>query len=315
MTKSPVSIRWGSAILATSADHPATEAFTAIVEPYKLKGWWDAAPDDTRVIDHWTGDGSTYGILRRKGRTVEIGGVVHAADAGALAAAKRLFGSQRIATLSVDDGGFATESDVRLVSLKWDDLNLSNSRFSLTLLADDPLRYGSVVPVVVNRVPNPWALPGGVEWGVSAGSGHGTVLSYEPGPPTALRRTFTTSSSAEVYMMPYDSGTSGVWVTAGAWLGVGAWMRRSDGEHVVGTISWRKPDGTFLSWAPFRYTKPLPYEWTWVSLAAQVPEGAGYARPAFGVRSAASVTPGSWFEVTGAVTTVGRLAPGPVGVV
>src|SRR5699024_6701707 len=116
--------------------------YVAFIEPYQLKGWFDSAPDDTSDVDHWTGDGSIHGMLRRKGRTIEIGGVVAAVDGRRLAEAKRTFGAQRVAKLVVSESDLTVEADVRRITLKWDDINLSHSRFSLTLLADDPLRYG-----------------------------------------------------------------------------------------------------------------------------------------------------------------------------
>lgn len=139
---SSVVVTWGDQVLRTQIPPSPESGYVALIEPYRLQGWWDAAPNGTSDIDHWTGDGSIPGLLRRRGRTVEINGVVAAVDARRLGEAKRAFGAQRVAKLVVTESGLTTEADVRLVSLKWDDINLSNSKFSLTLFAADPLRYG-----------------------------------------------------------------------------------------------------------------------------------------------------------------------------
>lgn len=153
----PVVVTWGDQVLRTEIPSSPETEYVALIEPYQLKGWWDSAPDDTSDMQHWTGDGSVHGLLRRRGRTIEVRGVVSAVDNRRLLEAKRAFARQRVAKFVVAETGLVSEADVRLVTLQWSDINLSHSRFSLTLLASDPLRYsGSQVltngsNVLVNR--------------------------------------------------------------------------------------------------------------------------------------------------------------------
>src|SRR5690625_431364 len=70
----PVVVTWGDVVLRTVFPPSPEYDHVALIEPNQLKGWFDAAPDDTSDLDHWTGDGSVPGLLRRKGRTIEIGG-------------------------------------------------------------------------------------------------------------------------------------------------------------------------------------------------------------------------------------------------
>lgn len=111
-----------------------------------LSGWWDAAPDKTETIDHWSGDG-VVSLLRRTGaRLIEVKGHIKAEQKPApmmLHAMEALKRHSRSGVLTVDEhlAGRKLEADVSRVDLVYGTFAPWQTPFTLILRADDPLQY------------------------------------------------------------------------------------------------------------------------------------------------------------------------------
>lgn len=113
-----------------------------------VEGWEDYAPDDTRTMRHQSGDGDVA-LLRRMGaRSIELFGYILAVEQPQpmLAVASRALRRVRAGVLTVDehDLGQRLEVDARVVNTPTiRRLSPGFARFSIFLVADDPLRYST----------------------------------------------------------------------------------------------------------------------------------------------------------------------------
>ena len=109
-------------------------------------GWLTSAPDDTSTTPHRSGDGVVRGVPRLGPRPVRLEGLVKGSSdwgRGSVADAIATLDRIRWGTLRVEEReGFSREADV---NTKWafDSFSLRVSRYTLTLVADDPLRHSS----------------------------------------------------------------------------------------------------------------------------------------------------------------------------
>lgn len=117
-----------------------------------IAGWRDSAPDATTSLPHPSGDG-TVALLPRFGpRTVTLRGQIRATTPSAATAAQDRL--ERVSTgvlLIGDTGGLGVrEADVRVTARSFDRLWPTHYEWSLSLIADDPYRFGSATRALTN---------------------------------------------------------------------------------------------------------------------------------------------------------------------
>lgn len=127
-----------------------------------LEGWWDPASDTTATARHPSGDGDISFRLRQGGRVVTVAGMIQtdptASDAERLLALMdQVTAETRSGTLYVSEHmwGMHREADVRRQSLQMTPLSHAYAVFTLVLVADDPVRYGSAVSSLPRNVSTP----------------------------------------------------------------------------------------------------------------------------------------------------------------
>lgn len=112
-----------------------------------VEGWEDPAPDATRTMQHPTGDGDVPLQSRLGVRSIELAGYISARESPApmLARATQVLRRARRGVLVIDehDLGQRLEADVRLSKATIRRVTAGFARFSMLLVADDPLRYGT----------------------------------------------------------------------------------------------------------------------------------------------------------------------------
>jgi len=126
-----------------------------------VDGWRGPAEDRTVTMEHPSGDGDIALLPRSGPRSIELTGLVSAKErpVPVLREALARLTQVRRGTLVVDEGplGLMREADVRVVGVPHRPLTASLASFSLLLVADDPLRFGSSTMRLTNgvvQVPN-----------------------------------------------------------------------------------------------------------------------------------------------------------------
>ena len=141
---------FGDLSFATS-NHAVARAGASAIACTTLEGWFEPARDLTSSTPHGSGDGLVSGARRESGRIITIGGFVRGTTPGAVGDAKdallRAAGTFVVEEL---DRGLARECTARRTALTWQRVAPTLERFTLTLVADDPLRYASGSRVLTN---------------------------------------------------------------------------------------------------------------------------------------------------------------------
>lgn len=157
----PAETRVTLGALAMSSDNAGAardvEAVTVVSE---IAGWYDSPADATEVRQHWTGQGNVLaGPALLAPRLVKMRGWVSGDSAAGVLRAVEALGRFRAGTLVVDERrrGLAREADMRRLNLAWDRKSPIFQTFELSMIADDPLRYGSGFVALsngANAIPN-----------------------------------------------------------------------------------------------------------------------------------------------------------------
>lgn len=115
-----------------------------------LDGWWEPVGDATERAAHPTGDGDIGFRLRQEARTVTVAGSVKtdfrdSSGERLMTIMDEVNAQTRSGVLQVEEHmrGMHREVDVRRRSLQLTAVGHSHAVFTLVLVADDPLRYGS----------------------------------------------------------------------------------------------------------------------------------------------------------------------------
>lgn len=108
-------------------------------------GWEEPAPLDTEEVAHPSGDGQIPGVQRLGPRPITLSGLVKASsDYGHGSLTEALSGLSRIRRATfrvVEREGLTREADVRVSRLQSTRRGLRVAPYTLSLVADDPLRY------------------------------------------------------------------------------------------------------------------------------------------------------------------------------
>ena len=151
-----LTVRLGTLSFATSHATPPPSPGSWLLSLHAIGGWEDAADDETPTTPHASGDGLVAGARRLGRRSVILTGLLIGtakAGPGSPAEAADALARQARATLYVaEDLGLAREADVRLAQKQITRIPGAAhlARFTLTLTADDPLRYGSSTRALTN---------------------------------------------------------------------------------------------------------------------------------------------------------------------
>ena len=117
----------------------------SVIAMRDLDGWYDLPRDASSTVTAWSASGTTAGAPRRDARTIKVIGWVQAASREQLLVQKDRLTNLSRGVLSVRERSRAMhrESDVRPIGLVWARVTPLFEQFTLTLQADDPLRYSS----------------------------------------------------------------------------------------------------------------------------------------------------------------------------
>ena len=121
-----------------------------------VSGWDESAADETNVSAHPSGDGVIASARRLGQRVVTLSGLIIGtteAGEGSPSAVTDMLARQARATLYMgESSGYSREADVRLTQRQVTRIPgaLHVANFTLTLTADDPLRYGSSTRALAN---------------------------------------------------------------------------------------------------------------------------------------------------------------------
>ena len=181
-----LTVTLGGLVFSTGADRPQGSGF--LLSLHRIVGWDESADDRTSTWGHWSGDGDSAGRLRWGVREVALEGMVLGTvgyGLGSPSEAHTAIMRKRSSTLRVSEvNGLTLEADVRIKSLqmtrrrgwpKWAD-------FTLSLVADDPLRYGSGERSLSNGTVSLPNRGDQMAWPVLESSGpHGELSITHPG--------------------------------------------------------------------------------------------------------------------------------------
>ena len=156
----PLRVRLGDLELHTVGQRkPGHGSWDMGIEDWS--GWEESAPDDSSTTPHRSGDGQVPGVPRLSPRPITLRGHIEASEpwgSGSLTEALNTLARIRWGTLRVEErGGLSREADVRVTMLQTTRDGLDRAMYTLTLVADDPLRHGSdsmILKVGDNQVPN-----------------------------------------------------------------------------------------------------------------------------------------------------------------
>ena len=223
-----LTVMLGDLVFSTGADRPQDSGF--VLSLHRVVGWDESADDRTDTHAHWSGDGDSPGALRWGNREIALEGLVRASTTygfGSPSDAYAAIMRKRASTLRVSEvNGRALEADVRIKSLqmtrrrgwpKWAD-------FTLSLVADDPLRHSSrQLPVQTGRIANAGDQ---TAWPLIAVSGTDAITITHPG--GTFRLTGVPSHGCLI-----DSRNGEVWTASGQarlhGLSSGPWPRVEPG--------------------------------------------------------------------------------------
>lgn len=151
-----------------------------------IDGWRGPSGDRTTTLEHPSGDGDIALLGRSGPRSIELTGLVSAKERPmpVLQEALRRLTQVRRGTLVIDEGvlGPTLEADVRVVRTPYLTLTAALASFSLLLVADDPLRFGTGTRPLTNgtnAVPNPG--DSGVNPTLDLVGPHGALTITHPG--------------------------------------------------------------------------------------------------------------------------------------
>lgn len=135
-----------------------------------LEGWWDPVSDATDTARHPSGDGDIGFRLRQGGRVITVAGMIQtdprdATPARLLTLMDHVTAQTRSGVLRVQERmrSMHREADVRRQSLQMTPLTDSYAVFTMVLIADDPVRYGSADIALPRNVSTGVANNGDVE--------------------------------------------------------------------------------------------------------------------------------------------------------
>lgn len=117
-----------------------------------IGGWWEPAPDVTAEVDSPHGDGVISLYPRLGARSITLSGWIAAFGETSLESALDKLTRARRGVLAVAerDSGVFREADVKVTRLEVTRVTPNWVRFTLSLQADDPLRYGSATQALKN---------------------------------------------------------------------------------------------------------------------------------------------------------------------
>lgn len=125
-------------------------------------GWSGPPPDRTVTMEHPSGDGDIALLPGYGARSFELSGLISAVEhpAPMLKTAIRRLEQVRRGTVVIDEGalGLRLQADVRVLGVPNKVLTAQLATFSLLLVADDPVRFGTSTMALKNGrvdVPNP----------------------------------------------------------------------------------------------------------------------------------------------------------------
>lgn len=121
----------------------------------RIDGWWMPAPSATAEVGAPSGDGVLPLYPRMGARPITLDGFVAAerrTPSGVLEEALDALARARSGTLVVNElkRGLSREADCRVTDMKVTRLSDRTAKVTLSLQADDPLRYGSGVQALKN---------------------------------------------------------------------------------------------------------------------------------------------------------------------
>lgn len=121
----------------------------------RIDGWWMPAPATTAEVGAPSGDGVLPLYPRMGARPLTLGGwlvVDHGSPSGVLEEALDALARARAGTLVVNElkRGLSREADCRVTDMKVTRLSDRAANVTLSLQADDPLRYGSATQALKN---------------------------------------------------------------------------------------------------------------------------------------------------------------------
>ena len=152
-------VQLGTLTLVTRGATPGTGS-ASIIGAVDMDGWDDDAADATETVPHWSGDGVVASSEHRYGaRTITIRGFISGHSVADVARAKNRVKREARGLLSVNEHfiGLTREADTRRVGLIFKRVTPLFTTFTLTLLAEDPLRYAGgsrVLAAGANTIPN-----------------------------------------------------------------------------------------------------------------------------------------------------------------
>lgn len=124
-----------------------------------IEGWWDPVSDTTETTRHPSGDGDISFRLRQGGRVITVAGMIETDYANRdaerlLTLMDQVTAETRSGTLLVQENlrSMNREIDVRRQSLQMTPLGHAYAVFTLVLVADDPLRYGTSTQEIPTRI-------------------------------------------------------------------------------------------------------------------------------------------------------------------
>lgn len=120
-----------------------------------LRGWFEQAPNADGVETHWSGNGSFVTDYRLGARTIEMRGLLQAPTRQRLMEMRDQLARWRRGTFTVDeqDLGVVREATVRQVDSAFVTVSPLIVDYSLTFVADDPLRYRAGSRTIWNGAP------------------------------------------------------------------------------------------------------------------------------------------------------------------
>ena len=148
------SIWWGGVRL-WCCQRPAPVVGGWVVGLTGLEGWDEPATDESSTSDHPSGDGLVAGLPRLGARRISLSCTLYASSIhglGSLADAMDAMSVQRRTVFRVAEGlrGVSREVDVRLVQAQMTRRSPTVGVLTLSLAADDPVRWSSEVLPLTN---------------------------------------------------------------------------------------------------------------------------------------------------------------------
>lgn len=145
MTETPLTVLTFNGITFLSRERAPFNAAGYALSFGSLDGWYDSAPDGARTSPHWSGFGSVLEGTGLRPRVLRVRGLIRAESAAAALDAVDRLGQRRHGTFRVEETarGLTREVTARTVDFTPQRLTPLVWAYSLELIADDPLRYGS----------------------------------------------------------------------------------------------------------------------------------------------------------------------------